>query len=205
MPPPPGASGMENRVTSVLVAARVVNSTYSPVASRFTALRPDASPAMSPTVRLGPTTCAPPPVVASSASYVSYGMSAPRPTNSDWVETLFVRFTGSSLASSASVTFTVYDPSAAVHGPSFTDAAVVPAAMVPVNAPVRVFTVVLLESTTARVTPWLPLAEAIEPWFLIATSKVTASPAEGLEGEVFTEATRSELETGFTTRGSVRL
>ncbi len=81
MPPPPAASGMEKRVTRVLVEARVVNSTYSPVASRFTALRPEASPAMSPTVRLGPTTAAPPPTAPSSASYMSYGMLAPRPTN----------------------------------------------------------------------------------------------------------------------------
>lgn len=107
MPPPPGASGIEKRVTSVLVSAFVVNSTYSPVASRCTALRPDASPAMSPMVRLGPTTWAPPPTVPSSASYMAYGMLAPRPTNSGCVEVLFSRLTGSSFASSATVTFTV--------------------------------------------------------------------------------------------------
>ena len=62
---------MENRVTSVLVAAFVVNSTNAPVVLSVTARRPDASPARSPTVRFGPTTTAPPPVTPSSASYMS--------------------------------------------------------------------------------------------------------------------------------------
>ncbi|MET7794968.1 hypothetical protein ABZV25_14630, partial [Micrococcus luteus] len=68
-------SGISKRVTRVLVAARVVHSTYWPVPVRVTALRPLASPAMSPIVRFGPTTLAPPPRVPSSASYMSYGMS----------------------------------------------------------------------------------------------------------------------------------
>src|ERR1700754_3723340 len=54
-------SGMENRATTELVAARDVHWTNAPVWLRVTALRPDASPARSPTVRLGPTTAAPPP------------------------------------------------------------------------------------------------------------------------------------------------
>src|SRR5690348_12605874 len=70
-PPPPDESGMENRVTSVLVLALVVHSTYAPVEFRVTARRPDASPATSPMVRFGPTTVAPPPTVPSSASYMS--------------------------------------------------------------------------------------------------------------------------------------
>lgn len=45
-------------------------------------------------------------------------------------------------------------------------------------------------------------AEATVPWFLTATAKVTVSPADGADGEVVTAlATRSELATGFTTRG----
>jgi hypothetical protein len=64
-------SGMENRATIVLVGFRVVHCTYAPVWLSVTALRPDASPARSPMVRLGPTTAAPPPSVPSSASYAS--------------------------------------------------------------------------------------------------------------------------------------
>ncbi len=206
MPPPPGASGIEKRVTSVLVSARVVNSTYSPVASRCTALRPDASPAMSPMVRLGPTTCAPPPTVPSSASYVSYGMSAPRPTKSGCSEVLFSRLTGSSFASSATSTLRVYEPSAAFQVPRFSAGVVAPAAMTPSCAPVRVLTVAPSESTSATVTGWLPPAESRVPWFRSATLKVTSSPAAGLEGEVVTAAaTRSELWTGLTTSGSDRV
>lgn len=78
VPPPPGASGMEKRVTRVLVATGVVNSTYWPVCLSVTALRPDASPAKSPILRLGPTTWAPPPTAPDSASTVVYGMVAPR-------------------------------------------------------------------------------------------------------------------------------
>src|SRR6266545_1545979 len=78
-PPPPAESGMENRVTSVLVAAFVVNSTNAPLLLSVTARRPDASPATSPTVLFGPTTAAPPPTTPSSASYMSYGMFAPPP------------------------------------------------------------------------------------------------------------------------------
>ncbi len=51
--------------------------------------------------------------------------------------------------------------------------------------------------------PWLPLAEATVPWFFTATEKATVSPAAGPDGEVVTAlATRSELETGFTTSGA---
>lgn len=206
MPPPPGASGMEKRVTRVFVSALVVNSTYSPVLSRWTALRPDASPAMSPMVRLGPTTVAPPPTVPSSASYMSYGMFAPRPTNSGCVEVLFSRLTGSSFASSATVTFSEYEPLAAFQVPRLTAGAVEPAAMTPECVPVRVLTVSPLESTSASVTGWPPPAESWVPWFLSATLNVTSSPAAGLDGEVVTAAaTRSELWTGLTTSGSGRV
>lgn len=71
IPPPPAESGMEKRVTRVLVAARVVHSTYAPVLFRVTARRPDASPARVPMSRFGPITCAPPPIRPSSASYMS--------------------------------------------------------------------------------------------------------------------------------------
>ena len=59
---------MEKRTSIVLVAARAVQDTDAPVAFRRTALRPDASPARSPMVRLGPTAVAPPASVPSSAS-----------------------------------------------------------------------------------------------------------------------------------------
>ncbi len=60
-----------------------------------------------------------------------------------------------------------------------------------------------LPSRTVSVTPWAPEAEATVPWFLIATVKVTLSPAEGLDGVQATgAATRSELETGLTTSAS---
>src|SRR3954451_1912421 len=64
-------SGIENRTTTVLVLARVVQDTDWPVPFSVTALRPDASPARSPMVRFGPTTWAPPATVPSSASYMS--------------------------------------------------------------------------------------------------------------------------------------
>ncbi len=118
-------------MTRVFVAARVVHSTYWPVELRVTALRPLASPAMSPMVRFGPTTWAPPPTVPSSASYMSYGMSAPRPTNRGCVVVLLVRLTGSSLVSSAITVLTLNLPLTAVHVPRLTGAVVWPAAMVP--------------------------------------------------------------------------
>ncbi len=105
-PPPPAASGMENRTTRELVGARVVHWTYSPVASSVTARRPDASPARSPTTRFGPTATAPPPVTPSSASYVSKGMFAPRPMNSDCVTSLFARRASTSVESGAAVIVT---------------------------------------------------------------------------------------------------
>lgn len=199
MPPPPAESGTEKRVTSVLVAALVVNSTYSPVLLRVTALRPDASPARSPTVRLGPTVAAPPPVAPSSASYMSKGMLAPRPTNKDWVALLFSRLTGSSLASAATVVRTVYEPLAAVQVPTVTAPVVAPAAIVPSYEPVRVRTVAPLESTSATVMPCAPPAEPMVPWLRRATLKVTVSPSAGPDGEVVSTGTRSELLTGRTT------
>src|SRR5919197_1998162 len=60
VPPPPAESGMENRTTNVLVGTRDVHCTYAPVVFSVTARRPDASPAMSPTVLLGPATVAQP-------------------------------------------------------------------------------------------------------------------------------------------------
>ena len=51
------------------------------------------------------------------------------------------------------------------------------------------------------VTPCEPDAEAIVPWFLIATEKLTVLPADGLPGDQATgEAIRSEVSTGLTTR-----
>ncbi len=44
--------------------------------------------------------------------------------------------------------------------------------------------------------------DATEPWFFTVAEKVTVSPFDGADGEVVTAlATRSELETGFTTSG----
>src|SRR5919107_3196437 len=134
-------SGMENRATSVFVAALVVHCTYAPVVLRVTARRPDASPARSSTVRFGPTTCAPPPVWPSSASYMSYGMLAPRPTKNGRSLVLFACLTGSSLASFASTTRTVYLPLAAVQVPRSMAGDDAPAASVPVYDPVSVRTV----------------------------------------------------------------
>lgn len=115
---------------------------------------------------------------------------------------LFSRLTGTSFASSARTTFTVYEPLAAAQVPSATDGAVAPAAMTPLCAPVRVFTVAPSELTTVRVMPWLPPAEATVPWFLIETEKLTVSPAAGADGDVPSVATRSELATGLTTSGA---
>jgi hypothetical protein len=103
-----------------------------------TALRPDASPARSPIVRFGPTTCAPPPSVPASASYMSYGMFAPRPTKNGTVLVLLPCLMASSLASTATVVVTVYLPLTAVHEPRFTGAVVAPGAIVPENDPVKV-------------------------------------------------------------------
>src|SRR3954466_12323676 len=115
MPPPPALSGMENRVTRLLVGWLVVNSTDAPVWPSVTALRPDASPARSPIVRLGPTSCAPPASTPFSASTDSYGMFAPRPTNRAVVLVLLPCLIGSSLPSLAITVRTLYRPFAAVH------------------------------------------------------------------------------------------
>lgn len=110
------------------------------------------------------------------------------------------------MASSARTTFTVYEPLAAVQLPRFTGAVVAPAAMAPLCAPVRVFTVAPLESIRLSVMAWLPLADATVPWFFTATENVTLSPSAGADGEVVTAvATRSELDTGFTTSASARV
>ncbi|MCP9971368.1 hypothetical protein LUX57_44825 [Actinomadura madurae] len=131
MPPPPAASGMEYRVTSVLVAAPVVNSTLLPVVFSVTARRPDASPARSPTVRFGPTVAAPPPSTPSSASYMSNGRCAPRPTDRDCSDVLFARLTGTSLASSSTTVRTVNRPFAAVQVPRSIGAVEAPGASDP--------------------------------------------------------------------------
>ena len=78
---------------------------------------------------------------------------------------------------------------------------VAPDAMMPVNAPVRVRTTVLPFSTV-RVMLCAPAADAMLPWFLIATEKVTVLPFAGLPGVQPTgDAIRSELATGVTTSG----
>jgi hypothetical protein len=100
-------SGMEKRATIVLVAARLVHCTAAPVWLSVTARRPEDSPARSPTVRLGPVTAAPPPSVPSSASYMSYGMLAPRPTKNGFSAVLLPCLTGSSALSAASTVRTV--------------------------------------------------------------------------------------------------
>src|SRR3569833_759081 len=200
IPPPPGASGMANRVTRVLVLFLVVNSTLLPVEVSLTALRQDASPARSPTVRFGPTTVAPPARTPSSASYMSFGMLAPRPAKNGLVLVLLACLTASSLPSFASTTLTVYLPFTAVHEPRFTGGAVAPAAMAPLTEPGSVFTTEPFASRSESVMPWEPDAEAMVPWFLTATPNDTLVPLEGLPGlQVTDEATRSELETGATT------
>src|SRR5215468_6878513 len=117
---------MEKRTTRVFVAARDVHWTYDPVELSVTALRPDASPARSPMIRLGPMTVAPPPTLPSSASYMSYGMFAPCPTNIGVSLVLLPCLTGSSLASTAMTTCTVYLPFTAVQVPRLTGAVVTP-------------------------------------------------------------------------------
>jgi hypothetical protein len=132
---------------------------------------------------------------------MSNGMFAPRPTKSDRSLLLLARFTGSSLASSASTTRTVYRPLAAVQVPRLTGLVVAPAAMAPVYEPVSVRTTAPLAAfTTVSVMPCAPPADATVPWFLIATVNVTTLPLAGLPGVQPTgEATRSELATGATT------
>src|SRR6266511_1974725 len=167
-PPPPAESGMENRVTSVLVAAFVVNSTNAPLLLSVTARRPDASPATSPTVLFGPTTAAPPPTTPSSASYMSYGMFAPRPTNSGRSEVLFACLTGSSLASTAITTRTVYvtvAPPGGLNGSQPTDPATrselatgaTTSEVAPVNELFASFSsITVLFSSTLAVTGYVP-------------------------------------------------
>src|SRR3954447_22906126 len=164
---------MENRATTVLVLPRNDHWTYAPVWFSVTALRPDASPARSPTVRFGPTVCAPPPIWPSSASYMSYGMLAPRPTKKGLSLVLLARFTGSSLPSSASTVRTVYLPLTAVQVPRLIAGEDAPAARAPEYDPVRVLIVAPESESTVTVTACAPLAEAAVPWFLIVTENVT--------------------------------
>ncbi len=113
---------------------------------------------------------------------------------------LLARLTGSSLASSASTTRTVYRPLAAVQVPRLTGRVVAPAAIAPVYEPVSVRTTVPASLSTVSVMPCAPPAEAMVPWLRIATEKVTVLPADGLLGDQATAAaTRSELATGPTT------
>ena len=183
----------------MFVAAREVHCTKAPVWYSVTARRPDASPATSPIVLFGSTTAAPPPTVPSSASYMSYGMFAPCPTNSGVSLELLPCFTGSSLASTATVVWTVYRPLAAVHEPMPTFV-VAPLARLPLNEPLSVLTVLPFASSTATVTAWEPSAVATVPWFFTVTVKFTVLPAAGLPGVHATDAgTRSELCTGRTT------
>src|SRR5918993_2835778 len=126
---------------------------------------------------------------------MSYGRLAPRPTKNGRSLVLLARLTGSSLASSASTTRTVYRPLVATQVPMVTVGAVAPAAMVPEYDPVSVRTTVDPLSRV-RVMPCAPLAEAIVPWLRIATENVTVLPAAGLLGVQETVwATRSELWT----------
>ncbi len=95
-------------------------------------------------------------------------------------------------------------PLAAVQVPRLIGEVVAPAAMTPECEPVRVRTTVPASFRTVRVMPWEPLAEAMVPWFLMPTLKLTVWPPDGLLGVQATgEATRSELSTGRTTRAVV--
>src|SRR6266567_84209 len=134
-------------------------------------------------------------------------MFAPWPTNNGVLAVLLPCLIGSSLASTAMMVWTVNLPFTAVQEPMAT-LALAPEARVPVNEPVRVVTVLLLLSNSVRVTSCVPPADAIVPWFLTVTVKLTVLPAAGLFGVQLTvEAIRSELWTGVTTRdvGLVKL
>src|SRR4051812_27967435 len=132
---------------------------------------------------------------------MSYGMFAPRPTKNGFSLVLFARLTGNSLPSSASTVRTVYLPLTAVQVPRPIAGEDAPAARVPEYEPVRVLIVAPESDRTVTVTPCAPAADAWVPWLRIVTEKVTVWPADGLPGDqLTTEATRSELLTGDTTR-----
>src|SRR6476469_10983516 len=129
-------------------------------------------------------------------------MFAPRPTNRFCVEVLLACLAGSSLPSFASTVVTVYRPLAAVHEPSPTGLADAPGWITPLAEPVNVATVApVVAFLSVRVTPCAPLAAAIVPWLRIATEKLTAAPACGVDGDQLTEATRSDVGTAVTTSG----
>src|SRR5947209_6017278 len=118
-------------------------------------------------VRFGPTTVAPLDNAPSSASYVSYGMLAPRPTKNATVVVLFACFTLCSAESAATVVVTVYLPLTAVQVPSLAEM-LPPLGMTPLGELVRVFTVAPVESLMLTVTPCVALDEGWLPWFVTA-------------------------------------
>ncbi|MNC42681.1 hypothetical protein D3C75_915030 [compost metagenome] len=59
------------------------------------------------------------------------------------------------------------------------------------------------EFFSTTVTACAPLAEAIVPWFLIFTVKLTLLPAAGVAGDHETVPVRSELEIGTTVSSGV--
>ena len=128
-------------------------------------------------------------------------MFAPRPTNRFWLLVLLACLAGSSLASFASTTLTVYRPLAAVQVPRLTGRVTAPGAIVPLAEPVSVRTTApVVALVTVSVMPCAPLAEAIVPWLRIATVNVTVAPFCGMVGVQLTgEATRSDVGTAVTT------
>src|SRR6266496_13737 len=129
-------------------------------------------------------------------------MFAPRPTNRFCVVVLLPCLAGSSLASLAMTTVTLYRPLAAVHEPSATGFVTAPAAIVPLTDPVNVLTTApVVAFLTVNVMPCAPLAEATVPWLRIATEKLTVAPFCGLVGDQLTgDAIRSDVGTAVTTR-----
>src|SRR4051812_3888348 len=115
-------------------------------------------------------------------------MFAPRPTKNDRVLVLLACLTGSSLASFARTTRTVYLPLTAGHEPSATGDVVAPGAIAPVYDPVNVRTVPPAASSSVSVIPWAPPAEATLPSFRSDTENATALPAAGLPGVHETDA-----------------
>src|SRR5258705_13612824 len=110
-------------------------------------------------------------------------MFAPRPTNSGLSLVLLPCLMDSSLVSAARTVCTVYLPLTAGQVPRLITGELAPAAIAPVNEPVRVLTVAPVESSTVRVTPCAPPAAATGPWFLMTTEDVTVLPADGLPGD----------------------
>ena len=151
-------------------------------------------------MRFGPTSTAPPPVRPSSASYMSNGRRAPRPTKIPPVTTLFACLPGTSVESAATALDTSYVPLPAVQVPRFTDPLVAPAAIAPLIEPVSVLTTVpVVESLMVTVRPCAAVDVAMLPLLATAPVNVTTAPAAGLLGDQLTTGTRSELATGATT------